>query len=89
MAGTGSHKPYLFNAENVARFAPAPWQSTGTVVDASYEVLQAIAHATAKAAMFMAAGLVYAALGEAMKEKVHAFTFKTYTKAAWARVLVK
>jgi stress-induced morphogen len=33
--------------------------------------------------------LVYAALGEAMKEKVHAFSFKTYTKAAWSRVLVK
>ena len=33
--------------------------------------------------------MVYAALGEAMKEKVHAFTFKTYTKAAWSRVLVK
>ena len=44
VAGTGSRKPYLFNAENVARFAPAPWHSAGTVVDASYEVLQAIAH---------------------------------------------
>ncbi len=33
--------------------------------------------------------LVYAALGEAMKEKVHAFSFKTYSKAEWARVLVK
>ncbi len=45
VAGTGSSKPYLFNAENVARFAPAPWHSAGTVVDASYEALQAIAHA--------------------------------------------
>ena len=33
--------------------------------------------------------LVYAALGDAMKEQVHAFSFKTYTKAAWSRVLVK
>ena len=33
--------------------------------------------------------LVYAALGEAMKEQIHALTFKTYTKAAWASVLVK
>mgnify|MGYP001302378579 CR=1 FL=1 len=33
--------------------------------------------------------LVYAALGDAMNEKVHAFTFKTYSKAAWARVLIK
>lgn len=29
--------------------------------------------------------LVYAALGEAMKVKIHAFTFKTYTPEAWAR----
>ena len=43
VSGTGSHKPYLFNAENVARFAPAPWHSSGTVVDASYEELDRIA----------------------------------------------
>ena len=39
VAGTGSHKPYLFNAENVARFAPPAWHSRGTVVDSSYELL--------------------------------------------------
>jgi deoxyribodipyrimidine photo-lyase len=39
VAGTGSHKPYLFNAENVARYAPAAWHSPGTVLDASYEAL--------------------------------------------------
>ncbi len=39
VAGTGSSKPYLFNAENVARYAPAAWHSPGSVVDASYEVL--------------------------------------------------
>ncbi|WAC71538.1 deoxyribodipyrimidine photolyase [Roseateles sp. SL47] len=39
VAGTGSRKPYLFNAENVARYAPADWHSPGTAVDASYEVL--------------------------------------------------
>ena len=39
VAGTGSHKPYLFNAENVARFAPSAWHSAGTVVDVSYEQL--------------------------------------------------
>ena len=33
--------------------------------------------------------LVYAALGEAMKEKVHAFSFKTYTKATFPRSLVR
>ncbi|MGC8035725.1 FAD-binding domain-containing protein, partial [Salmonella enterica] len=30
VAGTGSHKPYLFNAENVAKYAPAEWHSPGT-----------------------------------------------------------
>jgi len=43
VAGTGSSKPYLFNAENVARYAPAPWHSGGSVVDRSYEALDAIA----------------------------------------------
>ena len=43
VAGTGSHKPYLFNAENVAKYAPAPWHSPGTVVDHSYEELDRIA----------------------------------------------
>lgn len=43
VAGTGSDKPYLFNAENVARFAPAHWHSDGGVIDASYETLEAIA----------------------------------------------
>lgn len=43
VAGTGSHKPYLFNAGNVARFAPSAWHSPGTVIDASYEVLDALA----------------------------------------------
>ena len=45
VAGTGSHKPYLFNAENVARYAPAPWHSPGTVVDQSYEALERLARA--------------------------------------------
>lgn len=43
VAGTGSHKPYLFNADNVARFAPPDWHSPGSVVDASYESLECIA----------------------------------------------
>ena len=43
VAGTASRKPYLFNAGNVARFAPAPWHSPGSVVDTSYEALDAIA----------------------------------------------
>jgi deoxyribodipyrimidine photo-lyase len=43
VAGTGSHKPYLFNAENVARYAPAHWHSPGSVIDDSYEALEALA----------------------------------------------
>ncbi len=43
VAGTGSVKPYLFNADNVARYAPAPWHSPGTVIDTSYEALDRIA----------------------------------------------
>ena len=43
-AGTGSSKPYLFNAANVARFAPAEWHSPGTVLDTSYDALERIAH---------------------------------------------
>jgi deoxyribodipyrimidine photo-lyase len=43
VAGTGSKKPYLFNADNVARYAPAPWHSPETVIDASYEALESMA----------------------------------------------
>ncbi len=43
VAGTGSSKPYLFNADNVARHAPAHWHSPGSVIDQSYEALERIA----------------------------------------------
>jgi deoxyribodipyrimidine photo-lyase len=43
VAGTGSHKPYLFNADNVARYAPSHWHSPDTVVDQSYEALDRLA----------------------------------------------
>lgn len=43
VAGTGSSKPYLFNADNVARYAPAAWHSPGSVIDQSYEALDRIA----------------------------------------------
>ena len=43
VAGTGSSKPYLFNAENVARYAPRSWHSPGSVLDASYAALEAMA----------------------------------------------
>lgn len=43
VAGTGSHKPYLFNADNVSRYAPAAWHSPNTVIDQSYEALEHLA----------------------------------------------
>jgi hypothetical protein len=43
VAGTGSHKPYLFNAENVARYAAPHWHSPGTVIDADYATLDRMA----------------------------------------------
>ena len=49
VAGTGSSKPYLFNAENVARYAPAAWHSPGSVIDQSYEALDRLARQSAVA----------------------------------------
>jgi deoxyribodipyrimidine photo-lyase len=43
VAGTGSRKPYLFNSDNVARYAPPPWHSPGTAIDVSYEALDQLA----------------------------------------------
>jgi deoxyribodipyrimidine photo-lyase len=42
VAGTFSGKPYLFNAENVLRYAP-DWVSEGTAIDTSYEALDEVA----------------------------------------------
>ena len=44
VAGTGSHKPYLFNADNVAKYAPPEWHSPGSAIDLSYEAMHALAH---------------------------------------------
>ncbi|WP_295953503.1 FAD-binding domain-containing protein [Rhodoferax sp.] len=44
VAGTGSTKPYLFNAENVAKYSPPDWHSPGSAIDTSYAALDAIAH---------------------------------------------
>lgn len=49
VAGTGSRKAYLFNAENVARYARVPWHSPGSIVDASYEALDKIARTPVRA----------------------------------------
>jgi deoxyribodipyrimidine photo-lyase len=46
VAGTGSSKPYLFNADNVARYAPPAWHSAGSIVDCSYEQLDAMARSS-------------------------------------------
>ena len=51
VAGTGSSKPYVFNADNVQRFAPAAWHSPNTVIDTTYEALDRIAR-SAKPAVF-------------------------------------
>jgi deoxyribodipyrimidine photo-lyase len=56
VAGTGSHKPYLFNADNVARYAPAHWHSRGSVIDTSYDTLDGIARGTRHAAEFVRCG---------------------------------
>ncbi len=39
IAGTFSIKPYLFNADNVARFAPSHWHSPGTEIDQNHDTL--------------------------------------------------
>lgn len=43
VAGTGSVKPYLFNAEQVQRLADAPWHSAGTALDAAPGVIERLA----------------------------------------------
>ena len=43
VAGAASRKPYLFNADNVARHAPAAWHSARTAIDADYGALDALA----------------------------------------------
>jgi deoxyribodipyrimidine photo-lyase len=43
VAGTGSHKPYLFNAANVAKYAPQDWHSPGTCIDVGYDVMEKMA----------------------------------------------
>lgn len=48
VAGTGSRKPYLFNADNVARYAPESWLSPGSVIDTSYEALERLARQPAR-----------------------------------------
>jgi deoxyribodipyrimidine photo-lyase len=58
VAGTGSYKPYLFNADNVARYAPEDWHSPGSVIDRSYEALDAMARTSGSEPQALARGLV-------------------------------
>jgi hypothetical protein len=62
VAGTGSHRPYLFNAENVARHAPPAWHSPGTVLDTGYDTLLAWAQGEPPPARSPAGGRGRAAL---------------------------
>ena len=48
VAGTGSSKPYVFNADNVAKFAPVDWHSFNSSIDVSYETMDMIAHGEKK-----------------------------------------
>ena len=50
VAATGSHKPYLFNAETVEKFAPESWHSRGTSIDVSYELMEILATSQATVA---------------------------------------
>ena len=47
VSGTGSHKPYLFNADNVAFNAPELWHSPQTVIDKPIDIIDMIAHSRA------------------------------------------
>lgn len=50
VAGSWTGKPYLFNAENVAKYTPRDWpgaRNAGTSIDRPYDVLDRIASSTA------------------------------------------
>jgi len=48
VAATFGRKPYLFNAESVARFAPPEWQCAATALDADHATLEALARGSAR-----------------------------------------
>ncbi len=64
VAGTGSHKPYLFNADNVERYAGSDWHSPGSVIDVSYEALDRIARSALPVAAGTAPGARDSVLAE-------------------------
>ncbi len=46
VAGTFSGKPYLFNADNVTKYAPKEWQCLDSMLNISYEGINKIAFST-------------------------------------------
>ena len=64
VAGTGSTKPYLFNADNVAKYAPAHWHSPGTVIDTSYETLDLLARSDTAVNLGIDTGLADAGIAQ-------------------------
>jgi deoxyribodipyrimidine photo-lyase len=47
VAGVRGDKPYLFNADQVARYAPAEWHSAGTTIDNQEHFIELVAHSRA------------------------------------------
>ena len=88
VAATFSSKPYLFNAENVMKYAPAgarqAWDCSGTVIDQSYEALDVLARqrGDAGAERGQHAGLAEPALLAAPCESFDAFAQSNRAQAA-------
>ena len=64
VAGTFSTKPYLFNADNVAKFAPKEWHCARSPIDTSYERLEMIARGLDKHGQHAFAQLAHDAAAE-------------------------
>jgi deoxyribodipyrimidine photo-lyase len=51
VGATFSNKPYIFNAENIAKYSPKNWHCSGSPLDQSYEALEKIARSPSTLAM--------------------------------------
>jgi deoxyribodipyrimidine photo-lyase len=71
VAGTFSSKPYLFNAENVAKFAPASWHVRKSPLDTSYEALELLARGEDQATLKAFESLAAKARGGLEEPPVH------------------
>ncbi len=71
VAGTFSSKPYLFNAENVAKFAPASWHVPKSPLDTSYEALDLLAKGEDQAALKVFESLAAKARGGLEEPPLH------------------